>query len=488
MKSIEENDRFRLLVENIPDYAIFMLDVRGSIVSWNLGAERLKRYKAKEVIGRSFTIFYPPSEIAAKKPQRDLRMARAKGRFEDEGWRIRKDGTRFWANVVLTPIRDARGAHVGFAKVTRDMTDQRAAAEALAASERRQRLMIQNVKDYAIFMLDTDGMVSSWNAGAEKIKGYRASEIIGRHFSTFYPPEDIKAGKPDMELRVAVAEGRFEDEGWRLRKDGTPFWANVVISPMWSENGKELLGFAKVTRDLTERRRAEEAIRRSNQELEQYAGFVSHDLQEPLRKMASFSELLARQYSGTLDPEGERYIRSIVDGARRMRALITDVLEFARLSHASSPAPAALALNKVISAVRGDLELAFKEARGKISVGRLPKVNGEAAPLGRLFQNLLSNAAKFRDARRPLRVDVSARRRGAEWVVRVRDNGIGFDAAKAEAIFEPFKRLHRKDQYPGSGLGLAVCRKIASAWGGRVWAESRPGRGSSFLVSFPAMK
>jgi PAS domain S-box-containing protein len=250
-----DDERFRLLVESVRDYAIFMLTPTGVVQTWNLGAERIKGYRAAEIIGRHFSSFYRPQD--AWKCERLLQVASTEGRVEDEGWRVRKDGSLFWAIVVITCVRDASGAVLGFAKVTRDMTERRRAEESHRQSEERFRILVESVKDYAIFMLDPAGRVATWNAGAERIKGYRAAEIIGEHFSRFYPKEDVAAGKCDMELEVAARDGRFEDEGWRVRKDGTSFWANVVITALRSHTG-ELIGFAKVTRDLTDRMKVEQ--------------------------------------------------------------------------------------------------------------------------------------------------------------------------------------------------------------------------------------
>ncbi|HUQ99223.1 MAG TPA: PAS domain S-box protein [Gemmatimonadaceae bacterium] len=260
----ETGDLHRLLVESVQDYAIFALDPNGIILSWNAGAERFKGYTADEIIGKHFSIFYPPEKVAERFPQYELDVAEKTGRFEDEGWRVRKDGTRFWANVVLTALRGEDGRLLGYAKVTRDLTVRRAAEEALRQSEERFRLIVQSVRDYAIFMLDTDGRVATWNAGAERFKGYTESEILGKHFSVFYPPEKQQERFPEYELTVAAREGRFEDEGWRVRKDGSRFWANVVITALRDSKG-ELIGYTKVTRDLTERKRAEEALRESEE-------------------------------------------------------------------------------------------------------------------------------------------------------------------------------------------------------------------------------
>lgn len=261
----QEAEQLRLIVQGTTDYAIFMLDPLGRIVTWNAGAERIKQYKAEEIIGQHFSRFYPQDVIDRGWPEYELQVATSEGRFEDEGWRLRKDGSRFWANVVITALRDEWGQLVGFSKVTRDLTERKAAEESLRRSEERFRHMVEGVKDYAIFMLDPSGHVASWNQGAERIKGYAADEIIGRHFSTFYPQEALDRGWPEHELKVAVAEGRFEDEGWRVRKDGSPFWANVVITAIKDDENR-LLGFTKVTRDLTARREAEENARRLAEE------------------------------------------------------------------------------------------------------------------------------------------------------------------------------------------------------------------------------
>jgi PAS domain S-box-containing protein len=250
-------DDCRLLVDSVVDYAIFMLDVDGRVATWNLGAEKIKGYGADEIIGEHFSKFYPPEDVAAKKPERELEIAKRDGRVEDEGWRIRKNGSRFWASVVITALRDASGMLRGYGKVTRDLTSRRAAEQELWRAEQRFHHLVDAVIDYAIFMLDEAGRVATWNSGARRVKGYAAEEILGQHFSVFYEPEDRAAGKPERILETVRREGRFEDEGFRVRKDGTRFWASVVITALRDETGK-VVGFAKVTRDLTARREAEE--------------------------------------------------------------------------------------------------------------------------------------------------------------------------------------------------------------------------------------
>jgi PAS domain S-box-containing protein len=261
----DSEEQFARLVSGVRDYAVFLLDARGHVVTWNTGAERIKGYKADEIIGQHFSRFYPRESVSSGWPAHELEVAGVTGRFEDEGWRVRKDGSRFWASVVITALRDDAGGVRGFLKITRDLTDRKQAEEKLRLSEERFRLMVEGVKDYAIFMLDPRGRVATWNAGAERLKGYKADEIIGQHFSRFYPQDALDRGWPEEELRRATADGRVEDEGWRLRKDGSRFWANVVITALRDASGT-LRGFAKVTRDLTERRQAEANARRLLQE------------------------------------------------------------------------------------------------------------------------------------------------------------------------------------------------------------------------------
>ncbi|OLC73725.1 MAG: hypothetical protein AUH78_12755 [Gemmatimonadetes bacterium 13_1_40CM_4_69_8] len=262
----DSDQAFRLIVENVQDYAIFMLDVAGRVKSWNVGAQRIKGYSAEEIMGQHFSRFYVPEDVQARKPEHELQVAAAEGRCEDEGWRVRQDGSRFWANVVITALRSADGALLGFAKVTRDLTGRHRAEQALRETEERLRLLVDGGKEYALLMLDPAGRVVSWNAGAERIEGYSVQEILGQHISRFYPPQDVQAGKAERGLQVAAAEGRWEDEGWRVRKDGSRFWANVVITALRSTDGA-LLGFAKLTRDLTERRRTETALRQNEERL-----------------------------------------------------------------------------------------------------------------------------------------------------------------------------------------------------------------------------
>jgi PAS domain S-box-containing protein len=257
-------EQFRVFIETVRDYALLILDTEGNIATWNAGAEAIKGWKAPDIIGQHFSTFYPPESIAAGLPARELEGAVREGRYEDEGWRVRKDGTRFWANVVITALRDSDGRHIGFAKVTRDLTERRRHEETLRQSEVKFRALIEGVRDYAIFMLDPEGRVTTWNAGAQQILGYAGRDVMGQHLSAFYPPDSARHELAERELKTAAIEGRYEDEGWRVRKDGTRFWANAVLTAIRDNTGK-LIGYSKITRDLTERREYESHLRQSEE-------------------------------------------------------------------------------------------------------------------------------------------------------------------------------------------------------------------------------
>ncbi|TMB16065.1 MAG: PAS domain S-box protein, partial [Deltaproteobacteria bacterium] len=270
----------RAVADSIKDYAIFLLDSEGVVLTWNTGAQRIKGYAAGDIVGQSFSRFYTDEDRAARRPQQHLMVAAREGRIEIEGWRVRKDGSRFWANVVISPIHGEGGEVQGFVKVTRDLTERRRIEQQLKDGEERLRLMIESVKDYAIFLLDPQGRVTSWNPGAERMKGYAAEEIIGQHFSRFYPAEDASSGKAARELEIAASTGHFEEEGWRVRKDGSRFWASVVLSAVHNPAG-ELIGFTKITRDMTERRRAAEELAERSRQQFAVSELGLHALQTP---------------------------------------------------------------------------------------------------------------------------------------------------------------------------------------------------------------
>ena len=357
-------------------------------------------------------------------------------------------------------------------------------------SEQDYRLLVESVQDYAIFLVDPQGHVVTWNEGARRIKGYSTAEIVGQHFSIFYTPEDVARGKPELELKNAAASGRFEDEGWRLRKDGTRFWTSVVITALRDPHGR-LVGFAKISRDLTERKQAEAALarqadelRRSNAELEQFAYVASHDLQEPLRMVASYAKLLANRYQGRLDADADEFIAYMVDGATRMQQLINSLLTYSRIgSRGQEYAP--VSCEAVLDQVLGDLAVSVEESGAGVTRDPLPTIMADATQLTQLFQNLISNSVRFR-GQQPPKIHISAARRTGDWLFSVRDNGIGIEPQYFDRIFVIFQRLHTRAEYPGTGIGLAVCKKIVERHGGRIWVESQAGQGSTFFFTLPA--
>lgn len=481
---------FRLLVEGVCDYAIFLLTTEGIVASWNPGAERMKQYKAHEIIGKPFTLFYSAADLAAQKPQNELKVAAEDGRYEDEGWRIRKDGTRFWANVVITAVRDETGTLIGFGKIIRDITDRREA-------ELRYRLLIEGVSDYAIFSLDKNGNVTSWNSGAQRIKGYSAEEIVGKHFSKFYMPEDAEAGLPAKVLETAATTGHFEGEGWRRRKDGTRFWSSVVVTPLRDESG-ELLGFSKITRDITDRMQLLEKIRhhaeeledriaeseRTNAELEAFSYSVSHDLRAPLRAIEGFSDIILTDFGDKIPAQASELLQNIIQSAGRMNRLVQDLLNYSRLSRIEmEPTPVSVAetVNRACEQIDGNL-------REKVTTSINPslKVNAHQATLTQIIFNLINNGLKFYPPDQTPHVEVLTYRDGRNVTIEVRDEGIGIAPQHQERIFQVFERLHTVEAYPGTGIGLAIVRRGMSRMGGTVRVESTIGKGSRFFISLPA--
>ena len=487
---LESADQFRLLVDSIRDYAIFILDPKGYIATWNLGAESIKGYKPGEIIGKHFSIFYSEEEVSSNKPAYELRMASELGRFEDEGWRLRKDGTRLWANVVITALRNKDGILVGFGKVTRDLTERKKAEEILRESQERFRLLIDGVADYAIFMLDPTGHIESWNPGAEAIKGYKADEIIGKHFSVFYPDEDIKRDKPGFELRVAAEVGRFEDEGWRIRKDGSRFWANVIITALREKDGS-LRGYGKITRDLTERAKAEEQrlqlareqVARSEVEAasrakDEFLATVSHELRAPLNAILGWSRMIR---GGSLDRDKfDRGLDTIERNATLQKQLIEDLLDVSRIiSGKVRLAVMAIELAPIIESVIDSIRPAAEAKDVRLQVVLDPDsglISGDPDRIHQIVWNLLSNAVKF--ANKGGRVQVRLQRIKSHVQITISDDGKGISPEFLPYVFDRFRQadssISRK--HGGLGLGLSIVRHLVELHGGIVHAQS-PGEG-----------
>jgi PAS domain S-box-containing protein len=480
--------RFQLLVEAVVDYGIFILDPQGCVVSWNTGAEKLKGYTREEIVGRHFSVFYPPEAVATGWPEEELRRARRLGRFEDEGWRLRKDGSRFWANVVITAIHDESGEIAGFAKVTRDLTERRRHEEELRASEERFRLLVDSLRDHAVFMLDVDGTVRSWNVGALALNGYAAAEIIGRHFSVFYTPQDQSEGKPAAALRIAKFRGRLEEEGWRVRKDGTVFWANVVMTAVYGRSG-ELIGFAKVTRDMTERHRLEE-LERSSRRMSEFLAMLAHELRNPLAPIRNAVTVMQLE---TLTSPALRNCRDIIDRQlSHMTRLVDDLLDVGRL--ATGKIKLRMELLRVGEVVARSVETALPliEARRHALSVELPEqpvyVNGDATRMSQILQNLLVNAAKYTPDGGRIVVKVKAAAGFA--ALSVSDNGRGIAASDLENIFNLFMQgQNERPDESGLGIGLTLARSLAELHAGTLEARSPgPGQGSTFVFRLPTVE
>ena len=490
-------DPFKLLVQSIVDYAIYMLDPKGFVTSWNAGAERIKGFQTEEIVGQHFSIFYTEEDREAGMPEKVLDTARREGKFAGEGWRLRKDGTRFWASVVVDRINDDKGKLIGFAKITRDMTEQREAQQALLDAERRFRILIEGVTDYAIFMLDPEGRVANWNPGAERIKGYKPDEIVGEHFSRFYTPEDFDAGVAKRALETARDTGRYESEGWRVRKDGTRFWASVVIDAIRDDEGK-LIGFAKITRDMTEKREAQLRLDESREQLfrsqkmealGQLTGGLAHDFNNLLTAILGACELGLRNVN---DPKKVgRMLEGVKGSAQRGAGLTRQLLAFAR----AQP----LQMKQIdLRQFFADVTMLLRPSlRSNIEViteisDQLWPIDADAGALELAMLNLAFNA---RDAMKEGgSLKISAHNevlsgepdglRGEHVVLRISDTGTGMSRDVMDRVFEPF--FTTKGYGEGTGLGLSQVFGFMKQIGGAITVESEPGKGSAFGLYLPA--
>ena len=474
------------LLEEVKDYAILLLDASGHVQSWNKGAENIKGYRREEILGSHFSRFYPAEAVERGWPQHELKLARLHGRYEEEGWRLKKDGTAFWASVVITALYGENGDIRGFLKITRDLTLRRREEEALRRSEQRFRLLVESIKDYAIFMLDPDGRVMSWNSGAQRLKGYTADEIIGQHFSVFYPPQALDRAWPQTELRHAQAYGRFEDEGWRVRKDGSTFWANVVITSVHDSEGT-LRGYAKVTRDLTARRRIE-SLEASEKQIHEFIAMLAHELRNPLAPVSNaISVLLAK---GNLDPDSLWACNMMRRQMAHLTRLVDDLLDVSRITRAAirlEEAPV-----DIVALARYAIETTrqLMSDRGHQLEARLPdarlEVLGDEVRLTQVILNLLQNAAKYTP--NGGRITVSATREGDHAVLRVSDTGIGIEPELLPAVFKLFVQAERglERSEGGLGIGLTLVKRLIELHHGSVEAASEGrGKGSTFTVRLP---
>jgi PAS domain S-box-containing protein len=497
--SLTSDGRYRLLVEAVTDYAIYMLDKNGIVSSWNPGAQRFKGYLPEEIIGQHFSRFYTEEDQKTGLPARALATARREGKFESEGWRVRKDGSQFWAAVLIDPIRSQSGDIVGYAKITRDLTERKKAEQTLKLGEQQYRLLVQGVTDYAIYMIDPAGNVANWNPGAQRIKGYAPEEIIGRHFSQFYTDEDRAAGEPERALETAKREGKFERESVRVRKDGSRFWAHVVIDPLRDNTGT-LLGFAKITKDITERKEAQTKLEQTREALNQsqkmeaighLTGGIAHDFNNLLMVVLGSLELIRKRLPD--DPKLTMLLDNAAQGAQRGVNLTKRMLAFARRQELNSQTI------QIPELVRGMSDMLQRSLGQSISIEtRFPlKLSPIIADLNQLEMALLNLTVNARDAmpqggqiiiaanEEAVSAGNASNMKPGRYVrLSVTDTGEGMDEETLRHATEPF--FTTKGPGKGTGLGLPMVHGLAEQFGGRFDLQSRVGEGTIAEIWLPA--
>ncbi len=481
----ESEEKFRLMVQNIKDYAIFMITPDGHVQSWNEGAENIKGYKADEILGKYISVFYTNDDIKKGIPESNLKIAGENGHLETEGWRVRKNGEKFWANIIYTALYDEKKKLKGFSKLTRDITKQKQSADDLKAINNFLDSVLENIPNM-VFVKDAESLnFVRFNKAGERLLGTPKAELLGKNDHDFFPKEqaDFFTGKDRAVLSqldiVDIPEEPIDTKNGRR-------WLHTRKIPILNSSGHPvyLLG---ISEDVTEMRNAKlelerktHELMRSNTELEQFAYVASHDLQEPLRTVSSYVQLLASRYKDKLDEDANEFIDFAVDGSKRMRQLINSLLEYSRVNRIKPFEW--INLTDVLDEIKHDMKEQIEESGAIISYKKMPEIYGDTVLIGQLFQNLIGNAMKFRGSKKP-EIRIGSERKNGEFIFSVKDNGIGIPKEYSDKIFVIFQRLNGREKYPGTGIGLSICKKIVERHGGKIWVESEPEKGSAFYFT-----
>jgi PAS domain S-box-containing protein len=490
----EDLEKLAVILETTAD-SITTTDLNGVFLTWNKASEQIYGYTAAEVIGKKAPAGFIPEDETVSISAAMERARKGEQISDFHTVVIRKDGTRINVSLTITPITDPSGKVISISNIARDITRQKKIELELRESEERFRLLVEEVKDYAIIMLDTTGHITSWNKGAETIKGYTGPEVLGKHFSIFYTEEELKDREPERNLGLARKNGRFEGEGWRQRKDGTQFWANVILTTIYDANG-QWKGFAKITRDITEKKSNEKKVSRlnkelqsnitrleeSNSELEAFTYSVSHDLRAPLRAIHGYTKVLSKDYAESLDDEAKQMMEAVMSNAKKMGQLIDDLLALSRLGR-KDVQRRMLEMTNVAQSVINDIQKSPGAEKTKIILHPLPDTEADFGLITQVFTNLISNAVKYSSHKEDPTVEIGSITENGDLVYFVRDNGAGFDMRYYNKLFGVFQRLHDAGEFEGTGVGLAIVKRIIVKHGGKIWAEAQPGKGATFYFT-----
>ncbi len=484
---LKDSDSYSLFIESIKDFAVFIVDPKGIVLSWNHGIQNVLGYTPEETIGKPYSTFYRTAKSAKRYMENEMAIAKQEGRYEDEGWRLTKTGKEIWANSVLTPVYKD-GKLIGFTKLVQDLTQRKNLEDELRLSEAKARLFIDGVKDYAIFFLTPEGNIASWNQGAERLKGYKKEEIIGKHFSIFYTEEALRSGFPHYELIEAIKQGRFEDEGWRVRNDGTVFWANVVITPIY--NKETLMGFSKITRDVTNRVKNEELMRKNkmllkiNTDLDNFIYTASHDLKSPIANLEGLIFLLSKRIDAKLNEEEQKILEMMKMSIEKLRRTIDDLKEITKAQKGLDDKMEEISFASILEEVKADIDDMIQEAGAEFTESlEVPKIRFAKANLRTILYNLITNAIKYRSPDRPLKIGIKTYALDNQIALSISDNGLGLSENQQSKLFMMFKRFHSNTE--GTGIGLYIIKRIVENAGGNIAAQSQLDKGTTFTIYFP---